>query len=44
MQSARVTLDHEPVILLDPHIDSEVELAMHLELSPCDRPRSGPAF
>jgi DNA-binding response OmpR family regulator len=33
MQIQRATADHEPVILLDPHIDSAAELAIHLELN-----------
>jgi DNA-binding response OmpR family regulator len=33
MQPRRATAEHEPVILLDPNIDSAAELAMHLELN-----------
>ena len=33
MQTPRVTAGHQPVVLLDPHIDGAVGLAMQLELS-----------
>ena len=33
MQTPRVMAGHEPVILLDPHIDGAVGLAMQLELN-----------
>lgn len=33
MQTRRITASHEPVLLLDPKMDSAAELAIHLELN-----------